>query len=90
MRRNLCLGMAVLALAMAGPLQVARAACDPGDRVDNTTADDARRKIEAAGFAQVRGLAKGCDNFWHGAATKAGAPVHVLVTPQGRVQVEGD
>lgn len=90
MRRKMILLAAVLAMVAGGPLPAARAACDPGDKVDGTTADDARRKILAAGYTQVTGLTKGCDNFWHGRAVQGGAAVNVLVSPQGKVQQEGD
>lgn len=90
MRHKMSLLVAVLVMLAAGPLPAARAACDPSDRIDRTTADDARRKIEAAGFRNVSGLSKGCDNYWHGRAVQGGAPVNVLVSPEGKVQIEGD
>jgi len=67
------------------------AACDPGDKIDGTTADEARKKIEAAGYKQVRDLTKGCDNFWHATAiNKDGTPGNVLVTPEGEVKLDGN
>jgi hypothetical protein len=66
------------------------AACDPGDRPDKTTADDAKKKIQGAGYRDVRDLKKGCDNFWHGVATKGGTQVHVVLSPRGEVMEEGD
>jgi len=69
--------------------QPALAACE-GERIDKTTADDARKKIQAAGYTQARDLKKGCDNFWHGWAMKAGVSVRVVVTPQGQVMEEGN
>ncbi|MGE5538484.1 MAG: PepSY domain-containing protein [Gemmatimonas sp.] len=74
-----------------GPLSSPRpafAACDPGDRPDKSTADDAKKKIQAAGYRDVRSLKKGCDNYWHGTATKDGAQVYVVLSPQGEVIVE--
>jgi peptidase YpeB-like protein len=82
----------VFATALSGSLGVAdsaRAACDAGDKIDKTTVNDARQKIEAAGYRQVRQLTKGCDNFWHGSATKDGTMVYVVVSPQGKVMTEG-
>ena len=64
------------------------AACDPEDKPDKTTATDAKKKLEAAGFREVGDLKKGCDNVWHGRATKDGAPMAVLVTAQGQVMLE--
>ena len=44
---------------------------------------------EAAGYADVRMERKGCDNYWHGFATKDGQPVRIVVSPQGEVHEEG-
>ncbi|MGE0117804.1 MAG: PepSY domain-containing protein [Dongiaceae bacterium] len=81
-------GIFALALGMAaGP---AWAACAPTDRIDGSTADDARRQITAAGYEQVRDLRKGCDNYWHGQAMRDGVPVNVVLSPQGEVMTEGN
>jgi hypothetical protein len=83
-------GVFVAALTLAFAIsQSASAACSAGDRIDGTTADYAKGKFEAAGYAQVRGLTKGCDNFWHGRAIKDGVDVNVLLTPEGEVMQEG-
>ncbi|MGH6887524.1 MAG: hypothetical protein ACREGK_15775, partial [Geminicoccales bacterium] len=66
------------------------AACSPNDRNDDSTATDARRQMEAAGYEQVRDLRKGCDNYWHGSARKDGAAVNVVLSPEGEVMIEGD
>jgi hypothetical protein len=68
----------------------ARAACGPNDKIDKTTVNDARKVIETAGYRQVRDLRKGCDNYWHGVATKDGNPVYVVVSPKGEVMTEGE
>jgi len=84
---------AAVMAAAAGPVMIsgsARAACDAGDKIDKTTADDARKKIEAAGYRQVRNLRKGCDNFWHASAMKDSNAVNVVLSPQGEVTTEGD
>lgn len=84
---------ALVALAAAQP---ATAASLDGDAaaehyaIDKSTAADARQKIEAAGYAQVRNLRKGYDNFWHGKALKGSAEVNVVLTPAGKVLEEGD
>lgn len=84
----------VLAALSLGPaplmLGPARAACEPGDKIDKSTADDARKKIESAGYRGVHGLRKGCDNYWHGIAMKDGNEVRVVLSPQGRVMRDGD
>lgn len=76
---------AVMALA-AGP---AWAGCSAGDRIDGSTADQAKHKIEAAGYSNVSGLQKGCDNYWHAVAMKDGASVGVVLSPKGEVMTEG-
>lgn len=86
---------AALAVVAAGPgyrtVNLARASgCDAGDRIDASTAAATTKKMESAGFRQVRDLKKGCDNFWHGVALKDGSETHVLLTPQGQVTSEGD
>ena len=90
--------IAVAALALVvlgagvGPRLVseAHAGCDVGERIDGSTADTARKKMEMAGFRQVHDLKKGCDNFWHGHALKDGAAVNIVLSPQGEVLIEGD
>jgi hypothetical protein len=64
--------------------------CHYGEVIDGSTADDAKRHIEAAGYTNVYGLKKSCDNFWHGRASQNGMETNVLVTPDGRVRPEGD
>ena len=59
--------------------------CQFGERIDDSTATEARRRIEAAGFANVQGLRKGCDNVWHATATANGYGVNVALTPDGQV-----
>lgn len=66
------------------------ASCEPGDKIDGTTAAQTKKKIEAAGYTQVRELYKGCDNFWHGVAMKDGTRSNVLVTPDGQVKPDGN
>ena len=63
--------------------------CHFGERIDGTTADDAVRHAQAAGYTSVSGLKKSCDNNWHGHATLNGVGTNVMVTPQGQVVQEG-
>jgi len=96
MSRNLpVLAAAILLAALfTGPapplIGPARAACDPGDRIDKSTIDEARQKIEGAGYRAVRQLRKSCDNYWHGIAMKDGNEIRVVLSPQGRVMRDGD
>jgi hypothetical protein len=64
--------------------------CHFGEVIDDSTADDARRKIEAAGYTDVHALKKSCDNFWHGKATLIGRPVNVVLSPSGKIMLESD
>jgi hypothetical protein len=63
--------------------------CHFGERIDGTTADQAVKHAQAAGYTSVSGLKKSCDNNWHGQAMLNGAPVNVMITPDGRVVQEG-
>jgi len=67
----------------------AYAACDPEDHIDKSTANDARKRILAAGYSNVHDLYKGCDNVWHGIASKDGREGRVAVEPSGKVYPEG-
>ena len=92
------LTMALLLAASGGETQAQSApetvvgvpGCHFGEVIDGTTADDAKRHMEAAGYTDVRGLKKSCDNFWHGQAAMNGMQTNVLVTPDGRVRPEGN
>ena len=84
-----------LALAMAvfprGPMvNDALAACASTDKINATTAQDATRAMEKAGYTQVKILAKGCDNAWHASAMLNGQPVFVVWNREGQVVTEGD
>lgn len=83
---------AVLALSAAGfvPSVVMASSCEPTDKIDGSTVETARKKIEKAGYSQVRSLKKGCDNFWHGTAVRDGKTVNVALSPQGTVMAEGE
>ncbi|MGE3906366.1 MAG: hypothetical protein AB7F36_10460 [Reyranellaceae bacterium] len=83
--------VAALAIGMAAPVLgagTAYAGCTHGERIDGSTAADAQRKIQAAGYTNVTGLTKGCDNFWHGMATQNGQRLGVVLSPSGQVMVE--
>jgi hypothetical protein len=85
MRKAAGLFVAAALVIAAGP---AAAACSPNDRIDGSTADQARKKMQAAGYSQVQSLHKGCDNYWHGTAMKDGQMVYIVLTPQGEVMRE--
>lgn len=78
---------AVTLLVFSG---TAYAGCEAGTKIDASTADMAKQKIEHAGFRSVRDLKKGCDNFWHGKAVKDGVEGFVVLSPQGDVMPESD
>lgn len=89
----LAVAIAAAVVINAGSLPVtdkAHAACDVGDKIDRSTVGDARKKIETAGYRNIRDLRKGCDNYWHASAEKDGVPVLVVLSPQGEVMQEGD
>lgn len=95
-RKTAFFSAALLAILAAGPgsrlVNAAHAAseCTASDKIDGSTATAAAKKMESAGFRQVRDLKKGCDNFWHGVAVKDGSETHVGLTPQGEVRSEGN
>jgi peptidase YpeB-like protein len=64
--------------------------CDPGDKLDSSTLPQAKKKMEAAGYTQVKDLRKGCDNYWHASAMKSGSEVFIVLSPAGQVMQEGD
>lgn len=92
--KNALLAAAVLAILAAAPrtgiVATAQAGCEAGDRIDGSTMDGAKKRMESAGFRGVRELKKGCDNFWHAMATKDGTESRVLLTPKGDVTRDGD
>ena len=68
----------------------ARAACDPGTPIDKTTVEQIRDMLIKAGHTNPLHLRKGCDNVWHGTATKDGHQINVAVTSDGHIVQEGD
>jgi hypothetical protein len=84
----LMLGGALPATAQDNPQPTNN--CAPTDKIDGSTAADARKKMEAAGFTDVTQLYKGCDNVWHGQARANGNAVNVMVGPDGVVRQEGN
>ena len=92
------LGIAILsasilvAPSIVGPrtLTAAYAVCLPGEVTDGRTAEMATRQAQRAGYGNVRMEHKGCDNVWHGFATRGGATTRVAVAPSGEVMPEGD
>jgi hypothetical protein len=64
--------------------------CAAADKIDASTAEQAKAKLEAAGYTGITGLEKGCDNVWHAQAMANGKTVNVMVTPDGTVNQETD
>lgn len=85
-------GCFAAALPMASPFFItqARAECDPGTRIDRTTVENIRAKLVKAGYQNPLHLRKGCDNAWHGTATRAGQAINVAVLPDGHIVEDGD
>ena len=85
-------GVALLSTAPILPAaaQQMRNNCSPEDKIDSSTAPQAMKKMESAGYTHVHDLMKGCDNYWHGKAMKSGQAVRVVLSPQGQVMEEGD
>ena len=59
--------------------------CEFGERIDGTSAADAKRRLRGAGYTDVRDLRKGCDNVWHARAQQGGFDVNVAVEPGGQI-----
>ena len=58
--------------------------CLATDRIDGSTAEQAMRTMEAAGYMKPHDMKKGCDNFWYGQATKEGTTVDVVLPLGGQ------
>lgn len=90
----MCLCLAALSAAAAAqdsnPEVVSGPGCHFGEVIDGSTADDARTKIETAGYTDVHDLKKSCDKFWHRKASFTGQPVNVVLSPGGKVMLESD
>lgn len=100
MIRKHLIGAAVSAIVFGVvSLQVAHAAdaaalpaigCEASDKIDGSTAANAVKQMNAAGYTQVTEIKKGCDSWWHGMAVKDGNATHVSLSPQGEVRSEGN
>jgi predicted lipoprotein with Yx(FWY)xxD motif len=65
------------------------AACSPSDPVNGTTAADATRAMEGAGYTQIQVYAEGCDSAWHAHAMQNGMAVDIVWNSEGQVIAEG-
>jgi len=86
-------GGALSALVIAGSLGISspvQAACWASDPVNATTADQASRAMQQAGYSQIQVYEKGCDSAWHAHAMLNGSPVNVVWNGEGQVLTEGD
>jgi len=92
------IGVAILSVGVfvaptiVGPqaLTAAYATCLPGERIDGRTSEMAAKQAESAGYNNVQMEHKGCDNVWHGFATRGGASTRLAISPSGEVMPEGD
>jgi len=64
--------------------------CEASDRIDGSSAAQAKRKLNAAGYLHATELKKTCTNYWHGLAVKDGIPTRVSLSPEGLAVPEGD
>ena len=64
--------------------------CNYGEVVDSSTPDQAKAKMEAAGYSSVTILSKGCDNVWHAHGIYAGQATNLNLAPDGQVKPEGN
>ena len=87
-KTGLLAALAVAGLTLSAPL--AYAGCPADDHIDGSTAAQATQKMEHAGYAHVRDLKKGCDNYWHANAEQNGKPEMIVLAPSGKVMVEND
>lgn len=91
-KSGLAVSVAALGLMAWSPysgVTPALAACMAGDHIDASTARQAAKKMEQAGYTQVRELKKGCDNYWHAVAIGNGKQDEIVLSPQGKVMLEG-
>jgi len=64
--------------------------CNYGEVIDSSTPDQAKSKMEAAGYSAVTILSKGCDNVWHATGLYAGQATNINLAPDGQVKQEGN
>lgn len=64
--------------------------CQFGESIDSSSATDAKRRLQGAGYTDVRDLRKGCDNVWHARAQQGGFDVNVALEPSGQIFRETD
>ncbi|WP_158240717.1 PepSY domain-containing protein [Telmatospirillum siberiense] len=82
--------LAGLSLAPQFAHEAHASGCDANDKIDKSSADMARKAMAKAGYLQIHALKKGCDNFWHGQATRNGVAVRIVLSPHGQIETEGD
>ena len=64
-------------------------ASQPAKGASSFTEAEARRRIEAAGFSDVTGLAKDTDGVWHGKAKKGGSSTEIWLDYKGSTGITG-
>ena len=84
----LSIGVPNTVLAQSQPA-VPQGNCLPGDKIDGSTAEQAKAKFAAAGYSDVKIIRKGCDNFWHASGVYGGVPSFMVLSPDGKVLPEG-
>ncbi len=71
--------------AISNPNNTAKTSAAPVAGKNSFTENEARKRLEDNGFAQVTGLAKDADSIWHAKAVKAGKPTMVSLDYQGNI-----
>ena len=74
----------VIAFAPCFASEARADSCLATDKIDGSTAEQAMKTMEAAGYMRPHGLKKGCDNYWYGQATKEGTAVDVVLPLGGQ------
>lgn len=64
--------------------------CNYGEVIDSSTPEQAKAKIEAAGYSAVIVRSKGCDNVWHATGIYGGVRSNVALIPDGQVKPDGN
>lgn len=71
--------------AITNPNNTARTTAAPVPGKNSFTENEARKRLEDNGYAQVAELAKDADSIWHAKAVKAGRPTKVTLDYQGNI-----
>ncbi|MBK8161414.1 MAG: hypothetical protein IPK59_22570 [Rhodospirillaceae bacterium] len=68
----------------------AGSACGSDAVLDESTAAQARQRVEAVGYTDVKLLERECDNSWRATGIKGGERRNLIITPDGGVMPGGN